>query len=143
MNRPLIIALLAGSIGVAAPALALDAPLTFHAAMTGAQEPDGGDPQGSAMAEVTVSADRTQLCYEVHDIKSAEPAMAAHIHRGAAGVDGPVAMPLTKTADGTFKGCAAAPDWLPEALKTDMSGYYINLHTASYPKGAIRGQLGG
>lgn len=142
MNRTLILAALAGSLALSGPALALDAPLVFHAALSGAQETHGGDPKGSGEVEVTVSADRTQLCYDVHAIAGIEDIMAAHIHHGAAGADGAPVLPLSKGADGAFKGCVAAPAWLPEAIKTGFADYYINVHTKAYPMGAIRGQLG-
>lgn len=143
MKPALILAALAGSLSFSGTVLAMDAPLTFHAALSGTQETKGGDAAGSAVAEVTVSADRSQLCYDVHDIKGLEDVMAAHIHHGAAGTDGPPVVMLDKQPDGTFRGCVAAPAWLSEAISDNFAGYYINVHTKAFPAGAIRGQLGG
>ena len=45
--------------------------------------------------------------------------------------------------DGTSEGCTSdvpAPPTL-QAVIDDPAGYYVNLHTADFPAGAIRGQL--
>ncbi|MEJ2409785.1 MAG: CHRD domain-containing protein [Novosphingobium sp.] len=107
--------------------------------LSGAQEVGAGDPDGAATAEVTVSGDERTLCYAVHDIG---PITGAHIHRGVAGKDGPHLIPFARAPEGGLKGCVAAPAWLDDAMKTGLTGYYINIHTAEYPAGAIRGQLG-
>ncbi|MCT2401160.1 CHRD domain-containing protein [Novosphingobium mangrovi (ex Huang et al. 2023)] len=142
-SRLAAVVVLAGSWALpVSGAHAGEAARTYHATLTGAQEVKPGDPDGSASADVTVSADRGTLCYDVHDIQGLDPVVGAHIHRGAVGEDGPPTIPLTASPEGGFKGCVAAPDWLDEGMKSDFTGYYINLHTHEFPAGAIRGQLG-
>ena len=65
---------------------------------------------------------------------------AAHIHAGAAGTDGAPVLTLEVTgADGDM--CMAAePDTLKPIVATPEA-YDVNVHTADFPKGAIRGQL--
>ena len=67
--------------------------------------------------------------------------MAAHIHVGAAGVNGPVIIPLTGSAGDTW----TVP---PGAKLTDeqMAAYkagnlYVNIHTAEHKGGEVRTQL--
>ena len=73
-----------------------------------------------------------------------EPATAAHIHRGAAGVAGPPVMTLTTPdTNGRSEGCQIVE--LGLAREIGMRGYdfYVNVHTRTHPAGAIRGQLRG
>lgn len=114
---------------------------TYHAELTGAQEPTGGDVDGSATAEVTVADNIDQICYDINNVRNLDTITMAHIHQGAMGVNGPPVLTLKRANEGGFKGCEKAPEWLQNAVQNHMSGYYVNIHTTAYPNGAIRGQL--
>ena len=66
---------------------------------------------------------------------------AAHIHIGAAGKNGPVIIPLTKTADNVWSVPASAKltDAQYESYKS--GGLYVNVHSAANKGGEVRGQL--
>ena len=114
---------------------------TYHANLTGAQEVGGGDPDGSAMAEVTIADNFDQVCWSVHDVRNIGPVTAAHIHMAARGVNGPVVFPLSKSNEGSWKGCSEGTEWTQNRIQGNAEAFYVNLHTAEYPNGAIRGQL--
>ena len=114
---------------------------TFKADLTGAQEPGGGDADGSGIAEITVSDNLDQICYDINSVRNLDAVTMAHIHQGAMGVNGPPVLTLKPANEGGFKGCESAPEWLQNAIKDNMRGYYVNVHTTAYPNGAIRGQL--
>lgn len=114
---------------------------TYRANLTGAQEVGGGDPDGSAQAEVTIADNFDQVCWSVHDVRNIGPVTAAHIHVGARGVNGPPVFTLTKSNEGSWKGCSEGAEWKQDRIQGNPEAFYVNLHTAEYPNGAIRGQL--
>ena len=109
---------------------------SLHATLLGKVELPKGDPDGSGTAEVKING--TQVCWEIKAAKVGA-LMAAHIHKGGPGVAGPVVVPFGKTYKS--KGCTTASAALAAAIKKRPSAYYVNVHNAKYPAGALRGQL--
>ena len=114
---------------------------TYRATLTGAQEPGGGDREGAGRAEISISDNFGQICYDLNDIRGIGPITAAHIHRGAPGVNGPVVFTLKPANEGGYKGCSGGPEWTQDRIENNPQAFYVNVHTAEYPNGAIRGQL--
>ena len=114
---------------------------THSAVLSGAQEvPGPGDPDGRGTAEVTVVDAANNICYEL-DVTSIAVPTAAHIHRGASGMSGPPVVSLEPPIDGERDGCVAAPEEIAEDIERNPAGFYVNVHNAEYPNGAVRGQL--
>jgi hypothetical protein len=114
-------------------------PLT--ATLTGAAEvPGPGDPDGSGWALITLNQGQRQVCFKL-TVENIAPATAAHIHRGTADVAGPVVVPLAAPTDGSSSGCVSADRELIKAIRQNPQNYYVNIHNAPYPAGAVRGQL--
>jgi hypothetical protein len=133
----LAIGLMAALIPVAGATAALDkGGNSLHATLTGKVEVPKGDPDGSGTAEIKING--TQVCWEITAAKVAT-LVAAHIHKGGPGVAGPVVVPFGKTYHS--KGCATAPAAVASAITKNPSAYYVNVHNAKYPGGALRGQL--
>jgi CHRD domain-containing protein len=66
---------------------------------------------------------------------------AAHVHRGASTVAGPVVIPMTSPSPGVWV-IAAGTTITDELLARFMEGnLYCNVHSAANPGGEIRGQL--
>jgi hypothetical protein len=109
--------------------------------LTGAAEvPGPGDPDGTGTATLTVNPGLDQICYEL-TVSGIAPATAAHIHKGAVTVAGPVVVPLAPPTGGTSSGCAEVTRELALAILNNPSDYYVNVHNADFPAGALRGQL--
>jgi len=51
----------------------------------------------------------------------------------------PVVVPFGKTYKG--KGCTTTTQAIASAISKSPSAYYVNVHNAKYPGGALRGQL--
>ncbi|MCA1662629.1 MAG: CHRD domain-containing protein [Novosphingobium sp.] len=43
--------------------------------------------------------------------------------------------------EGDWQGCSDAREWTSDRIENNPSAFYVNVHTAQYPNGAIRGQL--
>lgn len=139
-----VIALLAGAVGAAAAhPNKLDDGNAFVAKLSGAAEVPPGDPNGSGMAHLVISPTLGQVCFKLEVEDVALPATAAHIHSGAAGVNGPVVIGLDAPgASGEVKGCKTGLDaTLLNAIIASPAQYYVNVHTTDFPGGAVRGQL--
>jgi hypothetical protein len=137
--------ILAGAIGLAACATGpQNQRATLLVSMTGIQEAPGpGDPNGSGTVEIRVLPAAGQVCWDLY-ARQIGPATAAHIHRGAEGVAGPVVVTLTTPdAAGHSQGCATVDPMLAREIAFQGHHFYVNVHSASHPNGAIRGQLRG
>ena len=114
---------------------------SYNTALVGQQEvPGPGDPDGTGTAKVTADATLNQVCYEL-TVQNITRPTAAHIHRGARGVAGPPVIKLDAPTNGASNGCIKVEKSVAAAIIADPSQYYVNVHTADYPNGAIRGQL--
>ena len=113
----------------------------LRAALTGAAEVQPGDPDGSGIAEVRLDDTLNQICVQL-EVSGISQATAAHIHRGAEGVNGPPVVNLdVPDADGDEDDCDHIGDELVDAIARNPAGFYVNVHTGDFPEGAIRGQL--
>lgn len=109
--------------------------------LTGAAEiPGPGDPDGSGEVFMTLNYGQGEICYQL-SVSDIAPATAAHIHVGPAGVAGPVVVGLVAPTSGVSSACASVDRDLIKAITHDPSNYYVNVHNAPFPAGAIRGQL--
>ena len=110
--------------------------------LTGAAEvPGPGDPDGTGTASVTLNHGQGEVCYELTVAKIAA-ANAAHIHEGAVDKAGPPIANLTPPTEGSSKGCVPLDKEKLKAIMQNPENYYVNIHNAEFPDGAVRGQLG-
>jgi hypothetical protein len=75
----------------------------------------------------------------------------AHIHQGAAGVNGPIVVdsglnptvpiPITGGVASVTRTNLATTNAIAQAIIDNPAGFYFNVHTALSPGGALRGQL--
>ena len=118
----------------------------FAASMRGGSEKPAGPT--NARGTFTVHFEHGQACYRMSVSGLGAKPVAAHIHKGAAGVNGNIVLDL-KIGANTFKGtsprvaskCVAAKASVVSAIRRNPAGYYANVHTSKNPGGAARGQL--
>jgi hypothetical protein len=113
----------------------------FHTVMTGAEEAPGpGDPDGSGEAVLTLNHGQGEVCFQL-TVADIAPATAAHIHEAPVGVPGPIVVGLTPPTGGSSSGCVTADRELIKDIIQHPEEYYVNVHNADFPPGAVRGQL--
>lgn len=125
---------------------------SFKAHLTGGQEvPNPVDTEATGQTNFKLSKDGSSLSYKLI-VANIESVAAAHIHIGARGTNGGVAVTLyNQPTEGRTSGVLA------EGVITDemVTGYtlaelvdimlaegaYVNVHTSQNPGGEIRGQI--
>jgi hypothetical protein len=101
------------------------------------------EPNATGSAVLRIRKDVGAVCYRLHAANVTLPTIAAHIHKGVAGVNGPVVVPFTAPgANGTSSGCTTSTAAIVDDILANRAGYYVNVHTKEHPGGAIRAQLG-
>ena len=105
--------------------------------LAGDQEVPAVKTDASGGGTITVNADKTVSGSVT--VKGVN-ATAAHIHEGAAGKNGGVIIPLTKSGD-TFSLPAGAKLTDAQFAALQKGELYVNVHSAANPNGEIRAQL--
>ncbi len=111
------------------------------ALLDGKQEVPPGDPDGSGEFTMWIDLDNSKACYALGVADIATPS-AAHIHKGAAGAGGPPVVPLEAPTYMHSQACIPIDPALGADLLAHPKDYYVNVHNAEFPGGAVRGQLG-
>lgn len=106
--------------------------------LTGAEEVPAVHTRAHGQGKITVDADLSVSgSVKTNGIKGT----MAHIHIGAKGVAGPVAIPLDKSADDVWS-VPAGTKLTDEQYKSYTAGdLYVNVHSAGHKDGEIRGQI--
>ena len=113
----------------------------FIGRLSGEAEIPTGDPNANGTASIKTRG--SEVCYDLR--WSGVEATASHIHRGAAGKTGDIVVNFfaqdTAVAGNKKSGCVQADAEVVAAIAAKPGNYYVNVHSADFPKGEIRGQL--
>jgi hypothetical protein len=113
----------------------------FSGTLSGSNEVPSGDPDGSGTAVVAIDGTANRACVLTNVTSIELPAAAAHIHAGASGANGPVVVPLTAPTAAVFASCGTASAAVISGIVSSPANHYVNIHTPTFPSGAIRGNL--
>ncbi|MBI2851070.1 MAG: CHRD domain-containing protein [Chloroflexi bacterium] len=136
-------------------------PRNFEAHLSGGEEVPPVDTQAQGEAIFRFSDDGATLSFRLM-VSNAENVSMAHIHLAARGQNGPVAVwlyplaPPAKPIPGRFDGELSTGNITAANLVGPLQGQplsalierikageaYVNVHTAKFPGGEIRGQIG-
>ena len=126
-----------------------DAGRPLSAVLSGANEvneagaPNQGDLNGNGSAKVTVNPGQNTLCVSL-EVTGTDVIRGAHIHDAVAGQNGPIVvnlLPEGQTFSTSFERCVTVERGLLDEIRKNPAEYYVNLHNAEFPAGAVRGQL--
>lgn len=120
-----------------------DAGRKVSASLTGAAEiPGPGDTDGSGSVEIKLNQGQGEVCFELK-VSNIATATAAHIHEAPTGQAGPVVVTLSPPpANGSSSNCVKdVSEELIKKIRQNPENFYVNVHNAEFPNGAVRGQL--
>jgi len=106
--------------------------------LNGTQEVPSVSSAASANGTITVRSDRS---VSGSVTTSGISGTGAHIHEAAAGKNGPVVIPLTKTSDGVWSVPAGAKLTDAQYKSYEAGDLYVNVHSDAYKNGEIRAQM--
>lgn len=96
-----------------------------------------GDADGSGHAMLTLNQARRKVCATIHWAGIDDPT-AAHIHKKS---DGSVVVDLTGAVTGGARCTRGVARATIRRIANRPGRYYVNVHNAPYPAGAIQGRL--
>ena len=106
--------------------------------LSGDQEVPAVKTAASGSGTITINADKS---VSGSVTTTGVAGTMAHIHNGAAGANGPVIIPLTKSGDGGWSVPAGAKLTDAQYAAYKAGDLYVNVHSAANKGGEIRGQL--
>jgi hypothetical protein len=113
--------------------------------MTGAQivNEDGGAPRGVAQASLTLNEPAHRICFEISYHGLGGKATGGYLRRGRPGdMARPAVVLFAARGSNPVSGCVDGVDQRTiDGLAAHPAGHYVDLTTARFPKGAVRGQL--
>jgi len=116
----------------------------YIAMLSGANEVPPADPDGEGAAAVTIDTANNEVCIDMR-VANLDTVTMAHIHHAPAGTNGPVVVPagvsFANLPTPTSANCVAVDPTLIADMVANPANYYVNVHTTTFPGGAIRGQL--
>lgn len=135
-------AVLAAGVGVAVPRPAAATVISFTANLSGSQEVPPTSSSGSGTAQGQVDTDTNQLSWTVQYSGLTGPATEAHFHGPAQPGQNAAVQVNIGAISGLSSPMTGSTTITAQQESQLLSGlWYINVHTAQYPNGEIRGQV--
>ena len=110
---------------------------TYTAVLSGAEEVPPNESPATGTCELVVDTATLEATWYLEFSGLTAAQTGAHFHTAPAGANGPVVfgLPLGSPVNGTWSMLQADYDLLA------AGDIYVNVHTAGYPGGEIRGQM--
>jgi CHRD domain-containing protein len=163
MRKRLVMFVVLAAIGLLATgsvATAKQTTVTLTARLSGAQEVPAADPDGSGKAFVMIDVEAGEVCFDIKSLSDVGTPNRGHIHVGGAGVNGDIVMPFFELRippttpgsaptdprndaleNGRLADCVPGDPAVLAQIVANPANYYVNVHNARFPGGALRCQL--
>ncbi len=113
--------------------------IAFKANLGGNSEVPANDSKGKGTVTATYDTATKKLSWKGDYSGLSGPATMAHFHGPAApDKNAAVALPIVPSTS-PFEGSATLTD--PQAAQLMAGQWYVNVHTAAFPAGEVRGQV--
>ncbi len=112
-------------------------PATFHVRLVGYK---GGSPDGSASAVINVNPPTGQLCWIFSELHNVPSPTVARVYQNFPGAEGSHGFKLGSVY--TPSGCVQLhTDVLEHMAEKTPGRFYVAIHDAQFPEGAVHGPL--
>ncbi len=112
----------------------------YKVALSGRAEAARGAPQGRGFAIIAFHGP-SLVCWRFAHLHGFTAATGAGIVSGAVGKTGRTVVALSGGPHLHHQGCATMSPATTKTIWKDPGGYYVNVLSAGYPRGAVRSQL--
>jgi len=138
--RAALLALVAATLGACSSGPWGAAEQRFSARLAGTSEVPANASPATGTLEATLDRNTHLLRWTLTYAGLSGPVKAGHFHGPAViGQNAGVVVPFTSSLDNPIEGQATVT---PEQVADLMAGkWYVNLHTANFPAGELRGQV--
>ena len=139
----LIVSVVAMTLGASTIAQA-GTPITkLTVAANGANErPNLGSKTGTSAGSFIINTVKNTFCYSNVRTKGLTNINGAHVHLGASGIDGSIFIWLDiNKLNKPGLTCVKVGHLVLLDIVKNPADYYFNVHTKTFPGGAVRGQL--
>jgi hypothetical protein len=113
--------------------------ITWNVELSGVSEGFSGASNGSAFAVVGIKASTLEICWQFSNLKNVTAPTAAYIYRRVSIFSGKggrrLAVPYSSS------GCTHWPEIALRLLGAKPKQFWLSIHTARFPGGAVRGQF--
>jgi len=139
-SRRRIVAALGGALmlagaGTTGTAMARE----LRAVLNGDNLVPAGDTDGWGRVAINVDGTLNRLCADI-EVRSVGQVTDIKIYRGRDGVGDPV-VDLQSPDDNDSNDCDHIGDTLADEIQANPAGFYIEVRTAEFPQGALRGRI--
>lgn len=110
--------------------------VSYTATLSGANEVPANASVNTGLTVVTVNPITGVVTWNTTSSIANAATTGHHIHRGAVGVNGPVVINF-----GVYSGTVTVTPALAAEIVGNPTNFYVNVHTALFPGGEIRGPL--
>ncbi len=139
----LIVSVAAMTFGATPFALAGNPITKLTVTANGANErPNLGSKTGTSAGSFIINTVKNTFCYSNVRTKGLKNVIGAHVHLGASGIDGSIFVWIDiNKINKPGLACVKVDHLVLLDIAKYPSDYYFNVHTKTFPGGAVRGQL--